>query len=154
MRKNMKNLENKLQEKELKKPYISLFEMSQVREFENGAMFYTKPSSKTPVSGSRQEHLPPHIELYKNNESILKLHIPSHQPTSTEDIQTIPEITNSKKRKLLKWFNKVRYEPVAKRKITAYELCIIQWSQDNRQYEIMYKHDKDENVIITKWPTR
>lgn len=139
----MKNLE--------KKPYISLFEMSNVRKFDN-KWFVVRSSSVTPVPGSRQEHLPPHIELIKNNKVILKVNIPKKIPSTIDEIVTKPEITNKMKRNLIKWFNKFEYDVIVDKKLSSYELAIRYWNKDNAKYKIEFTVDKDGNVIIMKFP--
>lgn len=143
-----------MKEKEnLRDPYISLFEMSKVRRFDN-KWFYTRSSSETPVPGSRQEHLPPHVELVQNNQPILKLVIPPNTPSTINDIITEPEISNKIKRNLLKWFNEEEFDKTFNKKISAYEVAILFWNRDNDQYEIKYQVDRNGKIEITHYPTK
>lgn len=134
------------------KKYTRFYEMSRVRKFDND-WFYTRPSSsETPVVGSRQEHLPPHIELIKNNSLILKVVIPFRKPESIEDIVTTPEVTRKKKRDLLKWFNKKEYDETLDTFISAYDLSIRFWNRDNTKYKIEYTYDDEGNIVVMKFP--
>lgn len=133
--------------------YQRMFEMSRIRKYK-GKWFYTKPSSSdTPVPRARNEHLPPHIELIKNNQTILKVNIPMHIPTNVGDIVTKPDITNKIKRDLIEWFNKSEYDETFDRQITSYELSIRFWNRDNLKYKIDFTIDDDLNVIINHFPT-
>lgn len=131
---------------------LRLYEMSRVRKFKND-WFYTRPSSDTPVPGARNEHLPPHIKLLKNNNVVLKVKIPKHMPKTIADIVTRPDVTNSEKRDLVKWFNNVEHDKTFGKELSAYELSILFWNRDNEQYEIEYEFDEDGN-IITKFPRK
>lgn len=126
--------------------------MSRLRKFRH-MTFYTKPSSAEFARGSRQEHLPPHIELFDKNKFVLKVEIPKRFPKTIEDILTEPQTSKKDRRDILNWFLNVEYDKTLREAITGYELAIRFWNRDNEKYEIEFSYGSKGLVVIEDWPS-